>query len=258
MSDTDTSGTPEWPTHVSTRTHHFPPEVPAHFYPAGTFALDGIALRAFALGGAFVFCVNIAGYLWLSGGFWQLPVFVGLLAGFHFLEFWITARFNTKRAKIDAFLLTTNGAAYQIAHTAAFCEAAIEYYFFPGIKSHAALTYLGLTLIVIGQFARSYAMAHCGSNFSHTVAVRHERDHVLVQTGIYRYMRHPSYFGFFWWGLGTQILLGNPICLVGYAAVLWKFFNDRIRQEEIFLVRFFEDEYVAYKNRTGTCIPFIK
>lgn len=88
---------------------------------------------------------------------------------------------------------------------------------------------VGLALIVLGQLARSYAMAHAGTNFSHLVAARHEQGHVLVTTGIYGLLRHPSYFGFFWWGIGTQIMLGNPVCTVGYACVLWMFFSSRIR-----------------------------
>lgn len=83
--------------------------------------------------------------------------------------------------------------------------------------------------MILGQLARSYAMAHAGTNFSHVVVMNREQDHVLVKTGIYAFIRHPSYFGFFWWGVGTQFMLGNPVCAVGYAVVLWKFFSSRIR-----------------------------
>jgi len=44
-----------------------------------------------------------------------------------------------------------------------------------------------------------------------------------------RYLRHPSYTGFFYWGIGTQLLLMNPISLIGYAVVLFRFFKERIR-----------------------------
>lgn len=83
--------------------------------------------------------------------------------------------------------------------------------------------------MILGQLARSYAMAHAGTNFSHVVVMNREQGHVLVKTGIYAYIRHPSYFGFFWWGMGTQFMLGNPVCAVGYALALWKFFSSRIR-----------------------------
>jgi protein-S-isoprenylcysteine O-methyltransferase len=56
-------------------------------------------------------------------------------------------------------------------------------------------------------------------------------DHVLITSGIYRYIRHPSYFGFFYWALGTQLLLENPFSFVAYALVLWKFFSHRVRRK---------------------------
>jgi protein-S-isoprenylcysteine O-methyltransferase len=49
-----------------------------------------------------------------------------------------------------------------------------------------------------------------------------------VTSGIYAYSRHPSYFAFFWWAVGTQILVGNKICFVAFVVVLWMFFKNRI------------------------------
>lgn len=60
---------------------------------------------------------------------------------------------------------------------------------------------------------------------------RKRDNHVLVTSGIYRIMRHPSYFGFFYWALGTQMILGNPFSFMAYALVLWKFFSQRVRRK---------------------------
>ncbi len=81
-------------------------------------------------------------------------------------------------------------------------------------------------------------MVHAGSNFNHLVQSKKRKGHVLVTGGVYRYLRHPSYFGFFWWGLGTQVVLGNAVCLVGYAVVLWRFFRRRI-----------ESTFVCFRGR---------
>lgn len=101
--------------------------------------------------------------------------------------------------------------------------------------------------MIFGQLARSYAMAHAGTNFSHVVVMNREQGHVLVKTGIYAYIRHPSYFGFFWWGMGTQFMLGNPVCTVGYALALWKFFSSRIRGEFPFCR--FRTSFLAWRWR---------
>ncbi len=130
--------------------------------------------------------------------------------------------------------------------------------------------------MVIGQIVRTLAMATAGGNFNHIVQVRRREGHVLVTGGIYSLLRHPSYFGFFWWGLGSQLVLQNVICFVGYALVLWRFFSSRIYRvfpsrplsliyeytdvrvgEERFLIAFFGDEYISYKSRTIVGIPFI-
>ena len=37
----------------------------------------------------------------------------------------------------------------------------------------------------------------------------------------------------------------------------WRFFKDRIFEEEIYLLDFFGEDYVNYQNRVGTGLPFI-
>ena len=53
-------------------------------------------------------------------------------------------------------------------------------------------------------------------------------------------------------------MLCNPVCLFGYAVASWKFFNERIFDEEISLLNFFGEDYVDYQNKVGTGLPFIK
>lgn len=69
-------------------------------------------------------------------------------------------------------------------------------------------------------------------------------------------MRHPSYFGFFWWAIGAQVLCFNPISLISYYIVLCKFFESRIDTEEHYLISFFDKAYEEYIKNTGIYIPF--
>lgn len=78
---------------------------------------------------------------------------------------------------------------------------------------------------------------------------------MLVTHGIYSVLRHPAYFGYFWWAVGTQVLLANPACLVAYAVATFLFFRNRIPYEERILVRFFGSEYLDYRDRTFIGIP---
>jgi protein-S-isoprenylcysteine O-methyltransferase len=51
--------------------------------------------------------------------------------------------------------------------------------------------------------------------------------------------------------------MGNVLCFFAYASVLWMFFSKRVMHEEAKLVEFFQDDYVQYRKRVGTKIPFV-
>ena len=76
--------------------------------------------------------------------------------------------------------------------------------------------------------------------------------------GVYSVFRHPAYVGWFFWSIGTQLLLGNPLCfcLYGYASV--RFFRDRIPFEEATLIKQYGAEYERYMAKTYVGIPFVK
>lgn len=234
------------------------------YLPGQSKSLAGIALRAFCLGlGLAVGVISTITLLLATGSpLWRLPFFLSALATFHFLEFWTTAAYNTREAEVSSFLLTANWPAYAIAHSVASLECLVTNLLFP--DRHWAPFHLGtltmlvgIMLVVVGQVVRSVAMVQAGPSFNHIVQQKPKEDHMLVTTGIYGSLRHPSYFGFFWWSLGTQLAMGNVLCLVGYAAVLWRFFSSRIQHEEVFLVKFFGGEYVDYRKKVGTKIPFV-
>ncbi|KAL5115371.1 farnesyl cysteine-carboxyl methyltransferase [Pleosporales sp. CAS-2024a] len=255
-----------------------PGVLPPEFWPHGKRSLSGIAVRAFCLGIALMLGLVVTALLAYTGSrLWRPWLFLSTLSLFHFLEFYTTAAYNTPQAWVASFLLT-NGDQYRQAHTMAFLETCVTSYFFPRwqAKVHPPLVLaLGAVLVVLGQTVRSIAMAQAGTNFNHKVQSRKNHGHELVTTGLYAYFRHPSYFGFFWWGVGTQLMLGNIVCFVGYAAVLWYFFSRRISRtlspivnqasapadfyidEEKHLISFFGNDYKAYRTRTRVWIPFI-
>lgn len=189
--------------------------------------------------------------------------YIVFLSLFHFLEYYITARYDPLKVNVDSFLLN-NGAAYLVCHIMAIVETLIEYVWAPGFKTgygspvSSFVVVLGYFCVLGGQAVRSWAMATAGSSFSHILQKQKQDDHVLVKHGIYGWFRHPSYFGFFWWALGTQMILLNPISFLLFAIILWRFFKARIASEEIYLVNFFGDEYVRYRGEVPTRIPFIK
>lgn len=164
-------------------------------------------------------------------------------------------------------MLSANGPAYAGAHAAAAleCLAANTLFASGPLTLRGALggpltvvvTLVGVGLVVVGQVVRSVAMVQAGRSFNHHVQEEKKASHVLVTTGLYGTLRHPSYFGFYWWVLGIQLAMGNWVCLAVYVVVLYRYYANRIPHEESFLVKFFGEEYVDYKKKVGTKIPFV-
>lgn len=67
------------------------------------------------------------------------------------------------------------------------------------------LSVVGLLMVLCGEGLRKAAMLTAGSNFNHIVQNEKAQSHVLVTSGVYSYFRHPSYVGWFYWSIGTQV-----------------------------------------------------
>jgi protein-S-isoprenylcysteine O-methyltransferase len=200
--------------------------------PKGKRSLSVISSHSFWLG--FVLAASLI--LGVQAAYqghtiWRIFAFSASLSLFHFLEFWTTATFNLPQVRASSFLLFSNGTSYNLAHGLAILEIFLSNFLFPkwqALYVNNVTIALGLFLVIFGQIARTTAMATAGTNFNHTPQKNKAKDHELVTSGIYAYSRHPSYFAFFWWAVGTQILVGNKICFVAFVVVLWMFFKNRI------------------------------
>ena len=179
------------------------------------------------------------------------------LAFFHISEYVVTAIFNPHTLSINSFLINHSW-EYGIAAIVSWIEYCLEYYFFPSMKYVHFISCIGIVMVICGEFLRKAAMFTAASNFTHIVQFRKRHNHVLVTHGVYSLFRHPSYVGWFYWSIGTQLVLCNPLCLVAYAIASWMFFSGRILDEEEMLIQFFEEDYIEYKKKVGTGIPFIK
>ena len=117
------------------------------------------------------------------------------------------------------------------------------------------LRYVCLGLLMLGLAIRWSAIYTLGKSFSANVAIHSTQK--LNQSGLFRWMRHPSYTGmmliFLAMGLNTRNWLGlGIIVLLPAAALLY-----RIHVEEVALTGAFGAEYVEYSERTKRLIPGI-
>ena len=77
----------------------------------------------------------------------------------------------------------------------------------------------------------------------------------FIQSGLYRFVRHPSYFGVLLVCFGWAGIEQTLYTLV-LAIILLIFFDLKSRQEEIWLTEKFS-EYDVYKQNTKKLIPFL-
>lgn len=115
-------------------------------------------------------------------------------------------------------------------------------------------TILGLLFIIFALPIVFTAAVTLHKFYSSTLIIR--KDHKLIQHGIYKYVRHPIYFG------TTLVFLGLPLCvgsLFGLAtmALVIPLFLNRIKMEEKLLIEEFGAEYERYRETSRKLIPFL-
>lgn len=182
--------------------------------------------------------------------------FMIILSFFHFSEYLTTSITNPSTLSLDSFLLT-HSVAYWVAAVCSWAEFFLERWLLPSLKECWYVSVVGIIICTFGEIMRKMAMFTARRNFNHIVQVKKQKDHELVTWGVYRFSRHPSYVGWFWWSIGTQIVLINPLCVIAYAITSWLFFKERVYFEEMTLIKFFGQRYLDYKKRVGTGLPFI-
>ena len=131
-----------------------------------------------------------------------------------------------------------------------------------------AINLIGLSLFVGGIMLRWYSIARLGRFF--TVDVSIAREHRLIDSGPYRFIRHPSYTGALIAFLGFGLCLGNWLSTgregregqegqeggkgrkaLSRRLVFSERRHDAVRLESL------GDDYRVYIRRTKRLIPFV-
>lgn len=117
------------------------------------------------------------------------------------------------------------------------------------------LAAVGTTLVLAGMAIRWSAVRTLGRFFTVDVAVA--SDHRLVDRGLYRLVRHPSYTGLGLSFVGLGVTLGSWLSLAALAVALAPAAAYRIQVEEAALIEALGDPYREYARRTKRLIPFV-
>jgi protein-S-isoprenylcysteine O-methyltransferase Ste14 len=179
-----------------------------------------------------VFYAWIGAEMWLGYRRWRLP------SG-------ATDRDAGSKAWVIVSVWTT--AALGIGLAFALPDAAIK-------SGRTEVFVAGLVLMLAGMALRWYAVWVLGAFFTVDVATRPGQ--VVVQSGPYRWIRHPSYTGGLLTLLGVLVCCCNPVSLVALVLALAGY-AYRIRVEEEALATDLGAPYRDYMRRTKRLIPFL-
>ena len=138
-----------------------------------------------------------------------------------------------------------------------------EYLFFPGFFSFAYalhypvwLRWLGAILLSAGIALLGLAHHHLGKSF-HSLVVSKE-GHELVETGPYRWIRHPIYTAYLMNYLGGGMLASNLVLTFVPMTLYAVLVAIRLEKEEAVMRETFGEAYAEYAERTGRLLPRMK
>ena len=116
-----------------------------------------------------------------------------------------------------------------------------------------AFAVAGLVIFIIGIVLRWYAIVQLGRFFTVNVAIA--KDHQLVDSGPYRFVRHPSYTGALLAFVGFSLSLGNWAAAIIILVPIFVVFVYRMHVEERALIAALGEQYRSYRHRTKRLIP---
>lgn len=177
----------------------------------------------------------------------------GLCILFGILELIVAAtkRSSGAAAQADRGSLGVLSIIIPLSIVLAFYEASTARY--AAFAVGRTLYLVALVLFGSGLALRWYAIIHLGRFFTVDVAIA--EGHRVIDTGPYRFVRHPSYAGALLAFAGLGLLTGNAISVALFLVPTCAAYVYRIHVEERALRAGIGEPYVKYSARTARLIP---
>jgi protein-S-isoprenylcysteine O-methyltransferase Ste14 len=114
---------------------------------------------------------------------------------------------------------------------------------------------IGSVLALTGLIIRVTSILKLKQQFTYTVTKI--ENHELIETGLYKIIRHPGYLGQLIIFLGISICLSNWLSILLMNIPVLLGYLNRINVEEKFMVEQMGQKYLDYQKRTNKLIPVI-
>jgi protein-S-isoprenylcysteine O-methyltransferase Ste14 len=114
---------------------------------------------------------------------------------------------------------------------------------------------IGSILTIIGLIIRVTSILTLKQQFTYTVTkIDH---HELIETGLYKWIRHPGYLGQLIIFLGISVSLSNWLSVLFMMVPVFLGYLNRVVVEEKFMTEQMGQKYLEYQKRTKKLIPKI-
>ena len=201
----------------------------------------------------FVFIVNIFPLLFkpeLLVQFKPIIILIGTLAMFLTQPaFSLEETRNNKHTDKYSIVFILTASAVSVG------SSLIEWAYFSDQSSNLFLTILGILMIIIGLIIRITAINTLGKFF--TATARTTNEHLLITSGPFSIMRHPSYAGAILVITGVPVLLNNLITFFSTILLLFFAYDFRIKSEEKVLISTFGEKYLQYSLKVKKIVPHL-
>ena len=114
---------------------------------------------------------------------------------------------------------------------------------------------IGMVLFSVGLLIRLVSIATLKKYFTYSVSTIQE--HKIIETGLYKHIRHPGYLGQLIIFLGITMSLSNWLSVLAMMIPVAIGYAYRIAVEERFMSEQFGETYLFYQKRTKKIIPFV-
>lgn len=117
-----------------------------------------------------------------------------------------------------------------------------------------SLRIAGMIVYLVFSWIQIAAYKSLGENYSQEILVF--KNHSLVKTGVFKFIRHPQYISQILLdiggGLATLSFIVLPIALIQIPFIVM-----RAKMEDKLFEKYFKEEFKEYKQKSGFMIPFL-
>ena len=147
------------------------------------------------------------------------------------------------------------GLAFVICMVLLFVTIGLNYLEIGFFSNNLLFMVIGFLGMITGMLIRLFAVRTLGSFYTSTLQT--STDQMLVDKGLYHYVRNPGYLGYIVLFFSTSVALANIIPIIIIPCIIIPVYLRRISSEEKMLSKSFGEVFENYKLKTKRLIPYI-